>query len=361
MVAENTRDNTRALAPVSTGPQALTQSALNREQIELLKRTIADGTTDDELKLFVAVCNRTGLDPFARQIYAIKRWQSRENREVMAIQVSIDGFRLIAERTGRYAGQLGPYWCGQDGEWREVWLADEPPAAAKVGILRTDWNEPLWAVATWRSYAQRKRDGGLMGMWATMPDLMLAKVAEALGLRRSFPAELSGLYTAEEMDQAAPAETYPPTASAPPVDRPKSPPPPKPPDAKPATRGKAGAEVHYCKQCNSVIQPMTIDGKTWTSAKLADYSRSKCGISLCPTCAKTVREAALPQDSPLWQQVQRVFEDARQTDVSLPTLWEWSSRADVEKWLDQAVKLVEEARQLDQQMPPPDPGDGQLF
>ena len=181
---------------------AIQAGQLNREQIELLKTTICRDTTDDELKLFLEVCRSTGLDPFQKQIHAVKRWNNTAQKHEMQIQIGIDGFRIQSERSGKYAGQVGPFWCGSDGAWKDVWLSDEPPMAAKVGVMRQDFKEPLYAIALYAEYVQTKKDGTPNSTWQNRPAGQLAKCAESLARRTAFPETLSGLYSAEEMGQA---------------------------------------------------------------------------------------------------------------------------------------------------------------
>jgi phage recombination protein Bet len=176
------------------------------DQMDLLKRTICKEATDDEFQMFVGVCKRTGLDPFAKQIHAVKRWDSKESKYVMSMQVAIDGFRLIAQRSNEYEGQTPPQWCSEDGIWKDVWLSKEPPSAARIGVWRKGFKEPCWGVANFNSYKQLYKNANkewvLTALWAKMPEVMIAKCAESLALRKAFPQELSDLHTEEEMQQA---------------------------------------------------------------------------------------------------------------------------------------------------------------
>ena len=169
-----------------------------KEQTDLIKQTVAKGATDDELKLFLYVCKRTGLDPLIRQIHAVKRWSSQEQRETMAIQTGIDGYRLIAERTGKYAPGKEPAYVERDGKLYSA-------TAFVKKVVDGTWHE-VGATAIYEEYVQRKKDGGPTSFWQRMPYLMLAKCAEALALRRAFPAEMSGIYTHEEMGSETPTE-----------------------------------------------------------------------------------------------------------------------------------------------------------
>ena len=164
-----------------------------QEQTQLISSTIAPGCTADELKLFAYACQRTGLDPFSKQIYAIKRGGK------LTIQAGIDGLRSIAERSGQLDGSA-TFWIGdaEGSQWSDVWLGSKPPAAAKTIIYRKGCSHPFVGVARFQDYNAGQ------GLWSKMPSAMLAKCSEALALRKAFPADMSGVYTVDEMEQAEP-------------------------------------------------------------------------------------------------------------------------------------------------------------
>jgi phage recombination protein Bet len=166
------------------------------EQVALIKSQIAPKATDSELQLFLYQAKRTGLDPLTRQIYAIHRWNGQQSKEVMTIQTSIDGFRVIAERSGDYAGQDEPIFNYDE---------NKKLLSAKVAVYRFRGEVRYPAavgVAFWSEYVQTNKEGKPTGLWVKMPHTMLSKVAEALALRKAYPQDLSGLYTVDEMQQA---------------------------------------------------------------------------------------------------------------------------------------------------------------
>lgn len=175
-----------------------TQSTISfsKEQLELIKTQIAPEATNDELQLFLYTAKRSGLDPLARQIYCIHRSVKLPNGQYgkkMTVQTSIDGFRVIAERSGLYGGQGEPIF---------EYNPEGDLISCKVSVFKFRGDiryEAAVGVAFFSEYAQTDRSGNLTGLWASKKRIMLQKVAEALALRKAFAQDLSGLYTSEEM------------------------------------------------------------------------------------------------------------------------------------------------------------------
>lgn len=163
-----------------------------------------------DLQIFLHECQKTGLDPFQKQIYLIRRGDKS------TIQVGIDGLQTIARRTvtktGEAFGEAPILWCGTDGAWRDIWLPLQPPAAAKAVVKRGEGT--FTAVALFREFAPMY-NGKLSGLWSKMPAHMIGKVAMAHALRQAFPAEMSGVYTDDEMEQAGPVQAQPVQVQAP--------------------------------------------------------------------------------------------------------------------------------------------------
>lgn len=159
------------------------------EQEKLILHTFLGGASKQEAEVLLATVRRRKLDPFSRQVYFVKRFDRQKRMDVWAIQTSIDGLRSIAERSGKYNGQSEPEYG-----------SDEYGEFCKVRVYRKDWPAEHAAVgiAYYDEFVQKTNDGKVTHFWAKMKRLMLAKCAEALGIRKAFPEETGGLYIAEE-------------------------------------------------------------------------------------------------------------------------------------------------------------------
>lgn len=189
------------------------QQQFTNQQVAALTQLGVQDASPADLDIFFHQAVRTGLDPFARQIYMIGR-RSKDQRTgewitKQTIQTGIDGFRLIARRAADARGEAysvdDTLWADPDGRWHDLWIWDTPPAAAKVTVHLGAAS--FSAVAATREYMPTrwdKKDEQWVptGQWARMPAVMIAKCAEALALRKAFPMDLSGVYTGEEMQQA---------------------------------------------------------------------------------------------------------------------------------------------------------------
>lgn len=175
-----------------------------KDELTLIKDTKAKGATQAEFNLFIYDCKSRGLNPLKNEIYFVKRktWDSKTQSyiEIASHQPAIDGFRIIAQRTGEYRGQTKVEY----GESIEM-NGKKVPEYAEIGIVREGFSQPVYARAYFEEYVQTFKDKKtnvikLGSMWEKMPRHMIAKCAESLALRKAFPDYLSNLYTAEEMD-----------------------------------------------------------------------------------------------------------------------------------------------------------------
>ena len=211
---------TTALAKVETPAPVIVQGSrrreLSREEVDLLKRTVAKGTSDDEFALFLWVARKHKLDPLTRQLHCVMRWLNKHHEEEkksadggtfkvwvggfqMTIQMGIDGYRSLAARDhSDFGGCDEPEFEMSD----EKSPAGKPlPVKCTIRLWKKGLEHPVVGVAYWDEFAPKDLTDSQAFMWKKMPRHMLAKCAEALAIRKGYP-ELSDIYTDEEMHQA---------------------------------------------------------------------------------------------------------------------------------------------------------------
>lgn len=235
---------------MGTALSVVTPTALfTGQQLQLMRQTVAKDCNESEFNLFIAVAQRTNLDPFRKQIYALVFSKDDPKKRNMSIITGIDGFRVIAARSGRYRpdedeaiyeydpllkGPTNPLgivksvvriWIAdamRDGGWKPVsgWAYWDEFAPIKEEVEGGfDWVDTgeTWADTGKPKKRKVPRVAGATvipqldtsGNWAKMPRVMIAKCAEAQALRKAFPEDLSGLYEGAEVDRARVADLLP--------------------------------------------------------------------------------------------------------------------------------------------------------
>lgn len=165
------------------------------EQQKMIRDSYANGASVSEFAVLMEIAKARRLNPLLKQVHFVCRRQKYKEggqerwKSVWTAQVSIDGMRAIAQRTGLYNGQDEPVF--EEANGRIV--------KCTVRVYRKDWERPAVGVAYWSEYVQDSR------FWSAMPHTMLSKCAESQALRKAFPEDMGGIYTPEEMDQAGPA------------------------------------------------------------------------------------------------------------------------------------------------------------
>lgn len=168
---------------------------MSQEDLDILRNSKFKGFSDREIAYCAKTINLLQLSPFLNQVHFTRRTDKKGVSQIV-VQIGIDGFRLTAQRAGGYAGSDEPVF-----EYDEKDVKKQNPVKATVTVYKivSGVRCPFTAAARWDEYYPH---GQFTGMWDKMPHNQLAKCAEALALRKAFPAELSSLYTEDEMHQA---------------------------------------------------------------------------------------------------------------------------------------------------------------
>lgn len=199
-MTEVTPDEQELVVPESTTGSSILQPArygFDPAQVKAIKNTVAKDCNDAELVMFLEVCGRYGLDPFAKQVYAAKM------RGGLQIIVSRDGLLAHAHKQPDFLGMEGDvvranddfkvtFANGQRTVEHSYAQANErgPVVGAWTMVSREGHGQTYF-------YADLKEYGRDSEVWKKHTSAMILKVAETYALRKAY--SISGIVGEEEM------------------------------------------------------------------------------------------------------------------------------------------------------------------
>ena len=155
-------------------------------KMDLIRATVAIGASDLELKYFLEFAKSTGLNPFKKELWFIKAGGR------LQMMTGINGFFAIANADPAFDG-FESGLIDKEGNYKPLTFPGNDFIGAWCKVYRKDRKIPCEGVAMLSEYDKKQ------GNWKTMQRVMIVKCAESVALRKAFPQQLNGLYTAEEM------------------------------------------------------------------------------------------------------------------------------------------------------------------
>ena len=226
--AEHRRQNhrpqvkTTEIVPVAQSPvHTITTTTgrtrkLSSDEIALLKRTCAKGTSDDEFSMFLWFCRNHEVDPIAQEVYCIMRWDSKrdivgqdkdgkniyQGGNKMTIQMGIGGLRGLAARKHKdYGSTDEPVWVFGE---RKTPAGKRIPEQVSVSVWKKGAERPTTATIFWDEFVPKDlaTNAWKYDFWNNAPANQLAKCCESQSLKKAYP-DLNNIYTKEELDRTA--------------------------------------------------------------------------------------------------------------------------------------------------------------
>lgn len=156
-----------------------------------------------ELQALLAIVKNRNLNPFTREVYFIKYANNPAQ-----IVVSKDAFMKRAEQNPNYDGfESGVVYEDESGELKNKKGIILPKGAKLIGgwceVYRKDRTRPIYREVELSAYNTCKN------WWQKSPGQMIEKVAIVAAVRDTFPEDVGGLYTSDEMEQATPIDVTP--------------------------------------------------------------------------------------------------------------------------------------------------------
>lgn len=181
-------------------PAPVAKRGIDETTWRVLKTSIFPGAASESILMACDYCKARRLDILKRVVHIVPMYVkdaksgNKEWRDT--VWPGIAEIRTTAHRTGVYAGMSEPEF-GPDIEYNGI----TAPEWCKLIVYRlVEGEERAYPhIEFFKEIVSETGDGKINKMWTDRPRGQLYKCTEAGALRKAFPEELGGQYTAEEM------------------------------------------------------------------------------------------------------------------------------------------------------------------